>query len=215
MMNGSQAHDERQSDAGFDAQLLLMLAKAGDGAALGRLLERYRNYMGLLVRLQVGRRLRRKVDVEDLLQEVWLEIHRKIATFRGSSEREFLMWVRRMIGSILANQVRHFLGTKCRDLRLERALVDELDQSSRALNPSLIAPQSTPSQQAVRREQAVILADALQGLPEDYREVIILRQLEGLSFPDVARRLGRTEDSVKNVWLRALARLRRTLEEPA
>ena len=214
-MNGSQAHDERQSEAGFDPELLLVLAKAGDGAALGRLLERYRNYMGLLVRLQVGRRLRRKVDVEDLLQEVWLEIHRKIVTFRGSSEREFLMWVRRMIGSILANQVRHFLGTKCRDLRLERALVDELNESSRALNRSLIAPQSTPSQQAVRREQAVILADALQGLPEDYREVIILRQLEGLSFPDVARRLGRTEDSVKNVWLRALARLRRTLEEPA
>jgi RNA polymerase sigma-70 factor (ECF subfamily) len=214
-MNGSQTHDERQSETRFDPQLLLVLAKAGDGAALGRLLERYRNYMGLLVRLQVGRRLRRKVDVEDLLQEVWLEIHRKIVTFRGSSEREFLMWVRRMIGSILANQVRHFLGTKCRDLRLERALVDELDQSSRALNRSLIAPQSTPSQQAVRREQAVILADALQGLPEDYREVIILRQLEGLSFPDVARRLGRTEDSVKNVWLRALARLRRTLEEPA
>ena len=214
-MNGSQAHDERQSEAGFDPELLLVLAKAGDGAALGRLLERYRNYMGLLVRLQVGRRLRRKVDVEDLLQEVWLEIHRKIVTFRGSSEREFLMWVRRMIGSILANQVRHFLGTKCRDLRLERALVDELNESSRALNRSLIAPQSTPSQQTVRREQAVILADALQGLPEDYREVIILRQLEGLSFPDVARRLGRTEDSVKNVWLRALARLRRTLEEPA
>jgi RNA polymerase sigma-70 factor (ECF subfamily) len=215
MMNGSQTRDERQSEAGLEPELLLVLAKAGDGAALGRLLERYRNYMGLLVRLQVGRRLRRKVDVEDLLQEVWLEIHRKIVTFRGSSEREFLMWVRRMIGSILANQVRHFLGTKCRDLRLERALVDELDESSRALNQSLIAPQSTPSQQAVRREQAVILADALQGLPEDYREVIILRQLEGLSFPDVARRLGRTEDSVKNVWLRALARLRRTLEEPA
>ncbi len=214
-MTKRQAHDAGQSEAGFDPELLLVLAKAGDGAALGQLLERYRNYMGLLVRLQVGRRLRRKVDVEDLLQEVWLEIHRKIVTFRGSCEREFLMWVRRMIGSILANQVRHFLGTKCRDLRLERALVDDLDQSSRALDRGLIAPQSTPSQQAVRREQAVILADALQGLPDDYREVIILRQLEGLSFPDVARRLGRTEDSVKNVWLRALARLRRTLEEPA
>jgi RNA polymerase sigma-70 factor (ECF subfamily) len=215
MMNASRTHDERRGDPGFDPELLLVLAKAGDGVALGRLLERYRNYMGLLVRLQVGRRLRRKVDVEDLLQEAGLEIHRKIATFRGGSEREFLMWVRRMIGSILANQVRHFLGTKCRDLRLERAFVDELDESSRALDQSLVAPQSTPSQQAVRREQAVLLADALQGLPEDYREVIILRQLEGLSFPEVARRLGRTEDSVKNVWLRALARLRRTLEEPA
>jgi RNA polymerase sigma-70 factor (ECF subfamily) len=214
-MSLSQVHDDRRGDAGFDPELLLVLAKGGDGVALGQLLERYRNYMALLVRLQVGRRLRRKVDAEDLLQEIGLEVHRKIPMFRGSSEREFLKWVRRMVGSILANQVRHFLGTKCRDLRLERALVEELDHSSRALNRSLVAPQSTPSQQAVRREQAVILADALQGLPEDYREVIILRHLEGLSFPDVARRMGRTEDSVKNVWLRALARLRRTLEEPA
>ncbi len=78
----------------------------------GGLLERYRNYVGLLVRLQVGRRLKSKVDVEDLLQEIWLEIHRKIALFRGGSEREFLTWVRRLIGSILANQVRHYLGTK-------------------------------------------------------------------------------------------------------
>ena len=197
----------------FDPEFLLVLAKGGDGAALGRLLERYRNYVGLLVRLQVGRRLRTKVDIEDLLQEIWLEIHRKIALFRGWSEREFLSWARRLIGSILANQVRHYIGTKGRDLRLERALADELDQSSRALNESLIAPHSSPSQQAVRREQAVLLADALQDLPEDYREVIILRQLEGLSFPDVARRMGRTEDSVKNVWLRALARLRHTLED--
>ena len=77
----------------FDPEFLLAMAKTGDGAALGRLLQRYHNYMGLLVRLQVGRRLRSKVDVEDLLQEIWLEIHRKIALFRGGSEREFLTWV--------------------------------------------------------------------------------------------------------------------------
>jgi RNA polymerase sigma-70 factor (ECF subfamily) len=207
-------NQEQGSDreAQFDPEFLLVLAKSGDGMALGRLLERYHNYMGLLVRLQVGRRLRSKVDIEDLLQEIWMEIHRKIALFRGESEREFLTWVRRVIGAILANQVRHYLGTKCRDLRLERALVDELDQSSCALNGNLVASESSPSQQAVRREQAVLLADALQELPEDYREVIILRQLEGLSFPDVARRMDRTEDSVKNMWLRALARLRRMLE---
>jgi len=211
-MGVSDNHDQsRDGESGFDPELLLVLAKGGDRTALGRLLERYRNYMGLLVRLQGGRRLRSKVDVEDLFQEISLEIHRKITLFRGGSEREFLTWTRRLIGSILANQVRHYLGTKCRDARLERALVDELDHSSRVLDEGLVASQSTPSQQAVRREQAVLLADALNDLPEAYREVIILRQLEGLSFPDVARRTGRTEDSVKNIWLRALARLRLSL----
>src|SRR5271156_3231425 len=157
-----QPEQSPDDELGFNPELLLVMAKAGDRQALGRLLERYRNYVGLLVRLQVGRRLRTKVDIEDLLQEIWLEIHRKIALFRGGSEREFLSWARRLIGSILANQVRHYIGTKSRDLRLERALADELDQSSRALNESLIASHSSPSQQAVRREQAVLLADALQ-----------------------------------------------------
>ena len=106
-------HDQsRGTSSGFDAEGLLVLAKAGDGAALGRLLERYRNYVGLLVRLQVGRRLRTKVDIEDLLQEISLEIHRKITLFRGGSEREFLTWARRLIGSILANQVRRLPGNQ-------------------------------------------------------------------------------------------------------
>ena len=89
--NYDQCHD---AEPVFDPEFLLVLAKGGDGAALGRLLERYRNYVGLLVRLQVGRRLRTKVDIEDLLQEIWLEIHRKIRLFRGGSKREFLCWAR-------------------------------------------------------------------------------------------------------------------------
>jgi RNA polymerase sigma-70 factor (ECF subfamily) len=90
-------------------------------------------------------------------------------------------------------------------------LAVDLDQSSRVLDRGLVAAQSTPSQQASRREQAVLLADALGRLPQDYREVIILRHLEGLTFPEVARRLGRTVDSVEKLWARGLARLRRSL----
>jgi RNA polymerase sigma factor (sigma-70 family) len=71
------------------------------------------------------------------------------------------------------------------------------------LNQVLAAKQSSPSQRAVRREQAMLLAEALGKLPEDYREVIVLRHLEGLSFPDVALRMERTLASVKNLWTRA------------
>jgi RNA polymerase sigma-70 factor (ECF subfamily) len=207
-------HHHRAGEAELDTEFLLILAKAGDGSALGRLLERYRNYIGLLIRLQGRRQLARQMDAKDLSHEIDQVIHRQIATFRGSSAREFLIWVRGTIGSILANRVRLTPGAESRDLGLERALIDELDRSSSALDRILVVPQSTPSEQAVRHEQAVILADALQKLPEDYREVIILRHLEGISFREVARRMGRTEDSAKKVWLRALARLRRTLEEP-
>ena len=63
----------------------------------------------------------------------------------------------------------------------------------------------------MNREQGVLLADALSELPEDYREVLILRHLDGLSFSEVAQRMGRTLDAVKQLWVRALERLRRGL----
>jgi len=191
---------------------LLDLARSGDGQSLGLLLERYRNYLSLLARVQIGRRMQGKLDVADVVQETFLDVHRGIAQFRGSSEGQFLAWLRQILVGILTNQVRRYFGTKRRDVRLERELQDELDRSSVALGAQLIAAQSSPSAQASRREQAVLLADAIGELPEDYREVIILRQLEGLSFPQVAQRMGRTEDSVKNLWARALAKLRRSLE---
>jgi RNA polymerase sigma-70 factor (ECF subfamily) len=190
---------------------LLGLARNGDGVALGELLEIYRNYLSLLARLQVGRRLQGKVDPADLVQETFLEAHRDLRQFRGSTEEELVHWLRRILASNLANQVRRYFGTQARDLHLERELADELDESSRSMDRGLVAPHSSPSQQAARREQAVILADSLQELPPDYREVIVLRHLEGLTFPDVASRMERSEDSVKKLWARALARLRHSL----
>jgi RNA polymerase sigma-70 factor, ECF subfamily len=60
----------------------------------------------------------------------------------------------------------------------------------------------------VGREQQVLLADALERLPADYREVIILRNLEDLSYDEIAQRMGRTPGAVRMLWVRALAQLR-------
>jgi RNA polymerase sigma-70 factor (ECF subfamily) len=192
---------------------LLGLARADGSGALGQLLERYRNYLALLARLQISRRLQGKLDEEDLVQETFLRAHRRFAQFRGKTEQELVSWLRQILASSVANAVRHYLGTKRRDLRLERQLAMELDCSSRVLNQELVAGQSSPSQQAAVREQAVLLADCLARLRKDYREAIILRQLEGLSFLEVARRMGRTVDSVKKLWARALVELRDQLGE--
>lgn len=190
---------------------LLRLAKAGDGAALGRLLESYRAYLIVLARVQVGRRLQGKVDASDIVQEAFLGAHRDFAQFRGGTERELLGWLRGILASLLANLVRHYQGTKRRDIRLERQLAVELEQSSHALDRGLVAQQSSPSQQAAQREQSVLLAEALARLPDELRELLILRHLEGLTFPEVAERMGRTVDSVKKQWPRALAALRRLM----
>jgi RNA polymerase sigma-70 factor (ECF subfamily) len=191
-----------------DPNELLHLARMEDSQALGQLLELYRGYLALLARLQVGRRLQGKVDASDVVQETFLEAYRHFPRFHGTSERELVAWLRQILAARLAKLVRRYLGTRRRDVRLERELAAELDQSSRVLDRGLVNSLSSPSQQADRREQAVLLAEALRELPEDYREVLILRHLEGLSFPNVARRMGRSLDSVKNLWTRALARLR-------
>jgi RNA polymerase sigma-70 factor (ECF subfamily) len=189
----------------------MRLAKAGSGPGLGQLLELYRRYLGLLARLQINRRLQARFDASDLVQEAFLKAHRHFGQFSGSTEEELLSWLRQILATTLANSVRRYYGTQRRDLRLERELTAELDQSSQALDQRLMAPGSSPSQRASRREQAVVLAEMLGRLPEDYREVVILRHLEGLSFPQVATRMGRTVNSVKKLWARALAQLRDSL----
>jgi len=189
-------------------QQLLDQARQGGGEALGRLLELYRNYLTLLARLQISRRLQGKVDAADLVQETFLAAHRAWPNFQGTSEGELVCWLRHILAAHLANVVRHYFGTQRRDVRLERDLAAELDQSSHMFDRGLFARQSSPSQQAARREQGVVLADALSRLPDDYREVLILRHLEGLTFPEVAQRMERTVDSVKKLWARGLDRLR-------
>jgi RNA polymerase sigma-70 factor (ECF subfamily) len=190
---------------------LLQEARGGDAATLGRLLELYRRYLALLARVQIGQRLQGKVDASDLVQETFLEAHRNFARFRGSSEPELVRWLRQILAANLADLLRRYLGTQGRDVRLEREIEDAFDRSSVLLDRGLVAPQSSPSQQAMRREQAVLLADALAQLPEDYREVLVLRHLEGLSFPEVARQMGRTIASVEKLWMRGLARLRQII----
>jgi RNA polymerase sigma-70 factor, ECF subfamily len=190
---------------------LLQEARAGDAVPLGQLLELYRRYLALLARVQIGRRLQGKVDASDVVQETFLEAHRHFAHFQGTSEGQLVRWLRQILAAKLADLLRRYLGTQGRDVRLEREIADALDHSSVMLDGGLVAPQSSPSEQAVRREQAVLLADALGELPEDYREAIVLRNLEGLTFPEVAARMGKSLDSVEKLWLRGLARLRQIL----
>jgi RNA polymerase sigma-70 factor (ECF subfamily) len=191
----------------------IMEARAGSDAARGALLELYRNYLRLLARIEIGRRLQGKLDASDLVQETFLEAHRNFPLFQGTDEPQFVSWLRQILAARVANTVRHFFGTQGRDVRLEEELAVQLDNSSRVLGHELAASISSPSLQAERREQAVLLADALEQLPEDYREVIILRQIEGLTFPEVAQKMERTQDSVEKLWLRGLARLRQVFGE--
>ncbi len=196
-----------------DSDEMLTQARINPQEGLGPLLEKHRSYLGLLARVQIGRRLQGKADSADLVQETFLEAHRHFPLFHGRTAAEFVQWLRQILAGRLAKLVRRYLGTKGRDVRLEQDLERELARSSHAFGRALVAGQSTPSQQAVRREHAVLLAQALDRLPKDYREVLILRHLDECAFAEVARRMGRTLESVKKLWARALPRLRESFEE--
>lgn len=200
----------RPTDAGDRPEDLIRDARTGD-EAFGRLLARYTSYLTILAQVEVGRRLRGKLDPADLVQDVFLEAHRHFPAFRGTTEPEFAAWLRQILAGVLANTLRRYFGTQARDPRLEQDLRAGVDQSSCLLAGQLASPGTSPSEAVSRREEAVLFADALDRLPADYRRVIVLRHLEGLPFADVAVRMGRTVHSVEKLWLRGLATLRQAM----
>lgn len=190
---------------------LLPRARAGDVGALGMLLDRYRNYLRFLARTLMVSPLRLQVDPSDVIQETSLEAARDFARFTGATESELLSWLRRILVRNLADQLKHHQAGR-RDLRRSESLEDLLERSGAAVHRALACSAPSPPAQAESRERAVALADALEGLPEDYREVLRLRNLEHLPFDEVAARMGRSPGAVRMLWTRALEALSRGLE---
>jgi RNA polymerase sigma-70 factor (ECF subfamily) len=197
--------------AGNAPEDLIQRARVGDVEALGRLMDLHRNDLKLLAEAEIGVRLQGKTDSSDVVQDACLAAHQAFVRFKGTTEAEFRKWLERILGHRLLMLVRHYCGTQRRDLRLERRLVDGPDRSSQMF-AELAASQSSPSWQAAYQEQVFILADALDRLPDEYRRVIALHDLDGLSFREVAKRMGKPASSTKRLWIRALAELRRSLE---
>ena len=191
---------------------MLQRARGGDEIAIGTLLKSYSRYLTLIAQIQIGKRLQAKVDADDVVQDVFLEAHRQFVNFRGTTEAELTAWLRRILAGQIAGVFRRYLGTRGRDAQLERDLQIQMDESSRMLDRGLVGGGNSPSQSVSRREQAVLLAEALDKLPEDYRAVIMYRHIEQLSFAEVAQRMGRSEDSVQKLWMRALKSLRSEME---
>jgi RNA polymerase sigma-70 factor (ECF subfamily) len=189
----------------------LELASSGDASALGELLVRHRKLLIFLARTQIHHHLQAKLDPEDIAQEVCVVAQQSIGEFRGETLEEFSGWLRGILTNILAMQVRRFLGTKKRDPRLEQALDQRLASASGFLQSGIAGDFTSPSQHFVRNEASIRLAEAMENLSEDYRQVILLRHIDGLPFADVARAMNRSVDSVEKLWVRALAKLKQTV----
>ena len=175
-----------------------------------RRLEQQRDYLRLLARLHLDPRLRGKFDPSDAVQQTLLKAHENLGQFRGQGEAELLAWLRRILANTMTDALRQF-GRDKRDVAREESLEAAVEDSARSFQALLATPPSSPSQQAMRHEDLLRLARALEELPEEQRAVVELHHLQGRSVADIARDLGRSEAAVAGLLRRGLKKLRALL----
>jgi RNA polymerase sigma-70 factor (ECF subfamily) len=199
------------------AEQLLEMARAGEAEPIGKLLNLYRNYLLVLATTQFDRRLRRRLSPSDLVQEAMLAAHRDFGQFRGDSEGQFLAWLRQILIHCLHRAIEVHLKAKMRDVRCEISIENisaALDRSTARLSDLFVDKAPSPGAPMRQRESAVQFANQLAALKPHYRDVIIMRNLQGLSFDEIAQRMERNPGAVRMLWLRAVERLKQTSEGP-
>ena len=170
----------------------------------------HRSYLRFLARLQLGPKMRTKVDESDVVQQTMLQAHKARDQFRGGTSNELAAWLRQILARNLAHLFRDQHREK-RDIAREQSLQASLDQSSVKLESWLAAEQSSPSHKAVSAEQALRLADAVESLPEDQRDAVVLHYWQGLTLAEVGEELDRSAASVAGLVHRGVRKLREAL----
>ncbi len=190
-----------------DFKELLLRARSSDMDALGQLLAWYINYLTILATTQLDRRLKSRLSPSDVVQEVLLAAHRDFRDFRGQSQAELMGWLRQiLINTLHRSFARHVTAGK-RDIRREVSIDQvsrQMEESACNLAAMLPSQGDSPSAALRAREDAVELADQLNKIRPQYRDVIVLRVIKGLSFEEIAEEMDRTCGAVRMLWLRAL-----------
>jgi RNA polymerase sigma-70 factor (ECF subfamily) len=168
--------------------------------------ERYRDYLHLLARLNLPRRLHGRLSASDLAHDTILKAHKKREQFRGQSEAEYRGWLRRILANTIADaaQVR------------EPDLLRTIEQSSAWLEDQVVVDDPSPSEHVEHKEQLLRLAEGLKQLSEDERTAVEMRYLHNppCPLPEIAEALGRpTAKAVAGLLARGLEKLRGLLRE--
>jgi RNA polymerase sigma-70 factor (ECF subfamily) len=177
-------------------------------------LPRYRAWLRVLAEMQGPSGLQAKFDASDVAQQALLEAVRDLPNYRGQTDAELAGWLRTILAHVLAHHRRAYRDAERRDIGREvplEGLIASLEHSSSRLADFLADTGTSPSAVAGQREQVENLLAVLDRLPEEYRQVILLRNLSGLSHEEVARQMNRTPGAVRMLWMRALGRLREEL----
>ena len=201
------ASDSRAHSRGARVGEWIRLARAGSAEALGRLLETLRPYLLLVANEELPAWLRGKVGASDLVQETCLQAQGHFDRFRDDGEAELLAWLRRILLNNVATLQRRYSADKrqvAREVPLAECGADGL--------LDLPLPGPSPSSFAAARERDAALLRALERLPEEYRQVVHWRSYGRLPFDEVGRRMGRSAEAARKLWVRAIERLQQGLD---
>lgn len=201
-MESSSGNDRSNTNIGR----LLNEAQEGCNDSMTHLLEPCREYLMAVAKSELDSWLRVKIGASDLVQETFVAAYKKIKDFRGTSEPEFLGWLRTILLNNLATNVRSYRFTEKR--RVDREI--PLTQAVTRASPTT----KNPLSELLHAEKAERVHLAIKKLNDDYRQVVELRILKQLSFDEIGRRIGRSEEAARKLWVRALVVLSELLEDP-
>ena len=197
----------------YKTQRLVSLAKDGDKSALEHLCKIYGERVRRIIRLRMGKELRAKVESIDLVQDAFISALRSLQDFTYKNEGDFLRWISRIAENRIRDNLDKLHADK-RDIRKEIPLKDD-DQSSQSSFVRDFAPadSTTPSVIMSKREELDSLEKAMDKLKPEYKEIVTLTKIEGLSYQEVGNRLGKSSDAVRMLLSRAMAALTSAFEE--
>ena len=196
---------------------LVILVGRGDENALAELFAIHRDRLWKLVAFRMDTRLRGRVDVDDVLQEVWLSASQRISHFLTDASRSVFVWFRLITCQTLVDLHRRHLGAKKRSAACEFSIETgwRAASTSSSLYFHLQGTLTSPSEAAVRAERASQVPNALEALRDIDREVVALRHFEQLTNRETAQVLGISEQAASDRYIRVLGRLRSSLGDQA
>ncbi|MGI9519097.1 MAG: sigma-70 family RNA polymerase sigma factor [Pirellulaceae bacterium] len=193
--------DADSTEGGTSFAQLVRDARAGDPSATGQLLEKYRNYLLLIANEEFDQYLQAKLGPSDVVQQSILQAQQNFEQFRGESEPELQAWLKRIMLNDLQKTRRKY-ATHKRNAGQEVNLEDHS-----ALRRGLFVEQLTPGSEALQREKARALDEALASLSDDHRQVICMRNLEQKSFFEIGEAMDRSPEAARKLWARAIESL--------
>jgi len=188
-------------------QHLVTLAKKGDRVALEQLCQVYGERVHWIVRFRMGGEIRLKLDSMDVVQDAFLLALEDLDDFSYRNEGDFLRWMSKIAENRIRDNIKKLHADK-RDIRKEVLLRNGLPTTQDSLLGTLgPVASTTPSLIFSKREELSKLERAIDKLKPEYREVIILKKIEELSYKEISNRLGKSTDAVGMLISRAMIAL--------